>query len=73
VAKEAKIGENNIIGPFAYLRPGTLLGKGVKVGDFVEVKNSQIGDGSKIPIELYRRFHFGQKRQYWSRHNYLQL
>jgi len=53
VAKEAKIGENNIIGPFAYLRPGTVLGKGVKVGDFVEVKNSQIGDGSKIPHLSY--------------------
>lgn len=53
VAKESKIGENNIIGPFAYLRPGTVLGKDVKVGDFVEVKNSQIGDGSKIPHLSY--------------------
>jgi bifunctional UDP-N-acetylglucosamine pyrophosphorylase/glucosamine-1-phosphate N-acetyltransferase len=35
------------IGPFAYLRPGTNLGKNVKIGDFVEVKNAIIGDNSK--------------------------
>lgn len=35
------------VGPFAYLRPGSKLGKHVKIGDFVEVKNSVIDDGSK--------------------------
>lgn len=53
VARQAKIGPDCTIGPYAYIRPGTILGKGVKVGDFVEVKNSQIGDGSKIPHLSY--------------------
>lgn len=53
VAKEAVIGENCVIGPYAYLRPGTVLAEGVKVGDFVEVKNSVIGEGSKVPHLSY--------------------
>jgi bifunctional UDP-N-acetylglucosamine pyrophosphorylase/glucosamine-1-phosphate N-acetyltransferase len=36
------------VGPFAYLRPGSKLGKQVKVGDFVEIKNASLGDGSKV-------------------------
>jgi len=44
---ESFIDDNTTVGPFAYLRPGTKLGKGVKIGDFVEVKKSTIGDGSK--------------------------
>lgn len=35
------------VGPFAYLRPNSKIGKNVKIGDFVEVKNSQIDDGTK--------------------------
>lgn len=53
VAREAVIGESCTVGPFAYLRPGTVLGKGVKVGDFVEIKNSIIGEGSKVPHLSY--------------------
>ena len=53
VAKEAAIGENCHIGPFAYLRPGTELAENVKVGDFVEVKNSKIGQGAKVPHLSY--------------------
>lgn len=45
---DARIGEANRIGPFARIRPGTTLAKGVFVGNFVEIKNSQIDDGSKI-------------------------
>ncbi len=41
------------VGPFAYLRPGTVLRKGSKVGTFVEVKNSDIGEGSKVPHLSY--------------------
>ena len=41
------------IGPFAYLRPGTVLHEGSKVGTFVEVKNSEIGSHSKIPHLSY--------------------
>ena len=41
------------MGPFCHLRPGTILKSGVKVGDFVEIKNSQVGEGSKIPHLSY--------------------
>lgn len=41
------------VGPFAYLRPGTDLGAGGKIGTFVETKNAQIGTGSKIPHLSY--------------------
>lgn len=41
------------IGPFAYIRPGTELGEGGKIGAFVEAKNAQIGDGSKVPHLSY--------------------
>jgi bifunctional UDP-N-acetylglucosamine pyrophosphorylase/glucosamine-1-phosphate N-acetyltransferase len=41
------------VGPFAYLRPGTVLREGAKVGTFVEVKNSDIGAGTKVPHLSY--------------------
>ncbi|MBA3808986.1 MAG: bifunctional UDP-N-acetylglucosamine diphosphorylase/glucosamine-1-phosphate N-acetyltransferase GlmU [Solirubrobacterales bacterium] len=41
------------VGPFAYLRPGTVLRSGAKVGTFVEVKNSDIGAGAKVPHLSY--------------------
>ncbi|WP_326908610.1 bifunctional UDP-N-acetylglucosamine diphosphorylase/glucosamine-1-phosphate N-acetyltransferase GlmU [Sedimentibacter sp. MB31-C6] len=44
---ESYIDDESKIGPFAYLRPGSKLGKNVKIGDFVEVKQSSIGDNSK--------------------------
>jgi len=44
---EALIDDGTTVGPFAYLRPGSILGKNVKIGDFVEVKKSIIGDNSK--------------------------
>jgi len=44
---ESIIDDGTTIGPFAYLRPGCVLGKNVKIGDFVEVKKSTIGDNSK--------------------------
>jgi len=47
------IGARCHIGPFAYLRPGTKLEAEVKVGDFVEIKNSWIGKGSKVPHLSY--------------------
>ena len=50
---ESIVAEEVIIGPYAYIRPGTKLSKGVKVGDFVEIKKSQIGVGSKIPHLSY--------------------
>ncbi|MEL1134836.1 bifunctional UDP-N-acetylglucosamine diphosphorylase/glucosamine-1-phosphate N-acetyltransferase GlmU [Desulfitobacterium sp. THU1] len=53
VGNQAIIGNHCTIGPFAYLRPGTILADKVKVGDFVEIKNSKIGVGSKIPHLSY--------------------
>jgi bifunctional UDP-N-acetylglucosamine pyrophosphorylase/glucosamine-1-phosphate N-acetyltransferase len=41
------------VGPFAYLRPGTVLRRGTKVGTFVEVKNSAIGPAAKVPHLSY--------------------
>jgi len=41
------------VGPFAYIRPGCTIGEGVKVGDFVELKKSEIGAGSKVPHLSY--------------------
>ncbi|ADG81024.1 UDP-N-acetylglucosamine pyrophosphorylase [Thermincola potens JR] len=53
VILNAKVGAHTSIGPFAYLRPGTVLRENVKVGDFVEIKNSNIGAGSKVPHLSY--------------------
>lgn len=44
---ESEIGEGAGVGPYAHLRPGTRLGKNVKIGNFVEVKKSSFGEGSK--------------------------
>ena len=53
VINESKIGNLCNIGPFAYLRPGTVLADKVKIGDFVEVKKSTVAEGSKIPHLSY--------------------
>jgi len=53
VITESRLEDNVIIGPFARLRPGAHLKKGVKVGNFVEMKKSVIGEGSKIPHLSY--------------------
>jgi bifunctional UDP-N-acetylglucosamine pyrophosphorylase/glucosamine-1-phosphate N-acetyltransferase len=50
---EAQIGDRVSVGPFAYLRPGTVLHEGSKAGTFVEIKNSQVGAGSKVPHLSY--------------------
>jgi bifunctional UDP-N-acetylglucosamine pyrophosphorylase/glucosamine-1-phosphate N-acetyltransferase len=41
------------VGPFAYLRPGAVLEDGAKAGTFVEIKNSQVGEGTKVPHLAY--------------------
>ena len=53
VAIDAHIGKNATIGPFCYLRPGTVLGESSKAGTFVEIKNSRIGDRTKVPHLSY--------------------
>jgi bifunctional UDP-N-acetylglucosamine pyrophosphorylase / glucosamine-1-phosphate N-acetyltransferase len=50
---EAEVHAGAIVGPFAYLRPGAVVGEGAKVGTFVEVKNSHIGPGAKVPHLSY--------------------
>jgi bifunctional UDP-N-acetylglucosamine pyrophosphorylase/glucosamine-1-phosphate N-acetyltransferase len=52
-ATGADIGERVNVGPFAYLRPGTVLRAGSKAGTFVEIKNSTIGAGAKVPHLSY--------------------
>jgi bifunctional UDP-N-acetylglucosamine pyrophosphorylase/glucosamine-1-phosphate N-acetyltransferase len=50
---QSVIGDGAAVGPFAYLRPGTVLGAGGKLGAFVETKNSTIGAGTKVPHLTY--------------------
>jgi bifunctional UDP-N-acetylglucosamine pyrophosphorylase/glucosamine-1-phosphate N-acetyltransferase len=49
----AVVGNRVSVGPFAYLRPGTVLREGAKAGTFVEIKNSDVGAGSKVPHLSY--------------------
>jgi bifunctional UDP-N-acetylglucosamine pyrophosphorylase/glucosamine-1-phosphate N-acetyltransferase len=49
----ATVGDRVSVGPFAYLRPGTILREGSKAGTFVEIKNSDVGAGSKVPHLSY--------------------
>lgn len=48
VVKSSKIGSDTTVGPFAHIRPDTDLGNHVKVGNFVEIKKSSFGEGSKV-------------------------
>ena len=52
-AHECKIAEGVTVGPYVHLRPDTQLAAGVKVGNFVEIKNSLVGQGSKVPHLSY--------------------
>lgn len=52
-AHECEVGNGAIVGPYVHLRPQTKLGDRTKVGNFVEVKNSAIGTGSKLPHLSY--------------------
>jgi len=50
---EAQVGERCSVGPFAHLRPGAMLAAGAKAGTFVEIKNSNIGENTKVPHLSY--------------------
>ena len=52
-AHDCVIGNGNEIGPFVHLRPNTKLHDRVKIGNFVEVKNSEVGEGTKLPHLIY--------------------
>ena len=63
---ESSVGDKTTVGPFAYLRPHCRIGSDVKLGDFVEVKNSVVGDGTKVSHLTYigdsdvgKRINFG--------------
>jgi bifunctional UDP-N-acetylglucosamine pyrophosphorylase / glucosamine-1-phosphate N-acetyltransferase len=50
---ECEVLDGCSVGPFAYLRPGAVLEQGAKAGTFVEIKNSRIGEGGKVPHLAY--------------------
>lgn len=52
-AELAVIGPEATVGPFSYLRPGARLARGAKAGAFVEIKNSELGEGAKVPHLSY--------------------
>nr|WP_268244835.1 bifunctional UDP-N-acetylglucosamine diphosphorylase/glucosamine-1-phosphate N-acetyltransferase GlmU [Pilimelia anulata] len=52
-ATGAEVGEEVSVGPFAYLRPGSVLGRKSKIGTFVETKNARLGEGAKVPHLSY--------------------
>jgi len=53
VVLNSKIGNNTTVGPFAYIRPETTIGDNARIGDFVEIKKSSIGDGTKVSHLTY--------------------
>lgn len=53
VMLQSQIGSNTKVGPFAFIRPGSNIGENVKIGDFVEIKNSNIDNNSKVPHLSY--------------------
>ena len=50
---EAEILDGVTLGPYVHIRPGTTVGQNVKIGNFVEIKNSNIGEGTKLPHLQY--------------------
>ena len=50
---KSEIGENTTVGPFAYVRPDCVVGKNARIGDFVELKNCNIGNGTKVSHLTY--------------------
>lgn len=53
VILESTIGNGTTVGPFTYVRPHCVVGEHVKLGDFVEIKNSNIGNGTKLSHLTY--------------------
>lgn len=50
---KSKIGNNTTVGPFAYVRPDCVVGDNARIGDFVELKNCNIGNGTKVSHLTY--------------------
>ena len=53
VLVDATVGDGASIGPFAYLRPGSVIGAGAKIGTYVETNNADVGAGAKVPHLSY--------------------
>lgn len=53
VLESSRVGRRVQVGPFAHLRAGTVLAEGVRVGNFAELKNSSIGEGTRVPHHSY--------------------
>jgi bifunctional UDP-N-acetylglucosamine pyrophosphorylase/glucosamine-1-phosphate N-acetyltransferase len=51
--EESRIGQGTRVGPFAHLRPGTVIGREVEIGNFAELKNSRVGDRTKVHHKSY--------------------
>ncbi|MBS5308504.1 bifunctional UDP-N-acetylglucosamine diphosphorylase/glucosamine-1-phosphate N-acetyltransferase GlmU [Clostridium tertium] len=50
---DSQIGERTTVGPFAYIRPESVIGSGARIGDFVEIKKSTIGNNTKVSHLTY--------------------
>ncbi|MDD5944240.1 MAG: bifunctional UDP-N-acetylglucosamine diphosphorylase/glucosamine-1-phosphate N-acetyltransferase GlmU [Clostridia bacterium] len=50
---DSSVDDGTTVGPYAYIRPDCSIGKNVRIGDFVEVKNSNVGDGTKVSHLTY--------------------
>ena len=71
---ECEVLDGCSVGPFAYLRPGAQLDAGAKAGSFVEVKNSRLGEGTKVPHLAYiGDAEIGAGQQPRRRHDHRQL
>lgn len=53
VIVDSKIGERTTVGPFAYIRPESIIGNDARIGDFVEIKKSTIGNNTKVSHLTY--------------------
>ncbi|MGM9973215.1 MAG: bifunctional UDP-N-acetylglucosamine diphosphorylase/glucosamine-1-phosphate N-acetyltransferase GlmU [Clostridiaceae bacterium] len=53
VILNSQVGEGTDVGPFAYIRPDSIIGKNTRIGDFVEIKKATIGDGTKVSHLTY--------------------
>ena len=71
---ECEVLDGCSVGPFAYLRPGARSERGAKAGTFVEIKNSRIGEGAKVPHLAYvGDADVGRGQQPRRRHDHRQL
>ena len=71
---EAVLHAGASVGPFAYLRPGAVLREGAKAGTFVEIKNSDVGPGAKIPhLSYIGDADVGEAHQPRGRHDHREL